>query len=485
MNRRTFLRRSAGMVSVIALQAWRALSSAADPTVAELARMLDGDVIVPGGTHYAAARALWDTRFDGLRPRAVAYCANAADVQRTLRWARGHGVHVVPRAGGHSYGGYSSGNGVVVADVSRLDGLAVAAGRATVGAGAKLIDVYAGLWQRNVTLPGGSCPSVGVAGLTLGGGVGYSSRMLGTTADNLRQLRVVTANGQLLTCDSSRHADLFWACRGGGGGNFGIVTELTFATHPVSTVSRYEIEWPWEQAEQAVAAWQGFAPHAPDPLFSVLDLIATDPSSPGARAHVVSAGQFFGTEADLASLIQPLASTGTPVRVLTRTLSYLDAVLHWAGCRDAGSCTDRRLTFKAKSDYVSDPLSADAVTRLVGAIAARQGQGLGAIYLDAYGGAINRVPAAATAFVHRDALFSIQYTAQWTGDAKQSLAWLGATHAGMRPFVSGFAYQNYIDPQLRDWQHAYYGSNLARLKAVKRKVDPNNAFRFPQSVPLR
>jgi len=474
VNRRELLHRAA----LLALPAWTNVVTATDPAVATLARTLEGEVVRPGTARYTAARELWDSRFDTLRPRAIAYCANAADVQRTVRWGRRYGVRVVPRSGGHSYAGYSSGNGVVVADVSRLDRITATGGTATIGAGARLIDVYSALWQKGVTIPGGSCPSVGIAGLALGGGIGYSSRLLGTTADALRRIRIVTADGRLLTCDASHNADLFWASRGGGGGNFGIVTELTFATHAVSTVSRYEIEWPWAQAEQAVAAWQAFAPHAPDELFSVLDLIATDPSAPGARAHVVSGGQFFGTEADLMSLIQPLAATGTPARVRTFTLSYFDAVLHWAGCRDAGACTDRRIAFNAKSDYVNTPLPAEGIKRLVAGIAARQGQGPGALYLDPYGGAINRVPKSATAFVHRDALFSIQYTAQ-----AGNFAWLDGVYAQLRPFASGSAYQNYIDPQLRDWQHAYYGSNLARLKAVKRRYDPRNGFRFAQSVP--
>jgi hypothetical protein len=383
----------------------------------------------------------------------------------------------VPRAGGHSYAGYSSGNGIVVADVSRLNRVKVSGSRATVGAGAKLIGVYDALSNHGVTIPGGSCPTVGIAGLALGGGIGYSSRRYGTTADNVTQLQIVTADGELLVCDGAHHADLFWACRGGGGGNFGIVTELTFATHAVSTVSTYSIEWPWPQAAEAVAAWQQFAPHAPDALFSVLDLIATGPSTLGSRAHVVSAGQYFGPESDLASLLQPLTSVGTPIRVTTQTLGYLDAVLHWAGCRDAASCTEPRSAFTAKSDYVAAPLSAAGIAALVDAVTARQGQGRGAFYLDASGGAINRVAKAATAFVHRDALFSIQYTS-----AGGSPAWLTNLYAQMRPFVSGFAYLNYIDPQLRTWPHAYYGGNLPRLRSVKRKVDPHGFFRFAQSI---
>ena len=175
-------------------------------------------------------------------------CADAADVQRVVRWGRKHHVRVVPRSGGHSYGGWSSGNGVVVADVSHLKRISVAGGRATIGAGARLGDVAGGLGKHGVAVPGGSCPTVGIAGLALGGGAGYSGRKLGLTSDNLRRLKLVTADGSLVVADATHHADLFWASRGGGGGNFGIATELTFATHPVSNVAVYSLEWPWEQA---------------------------------------------------------------------------------------------------------------------------------------------------------------------------------------------------------------------------------------------
>jgi len=191
VNRRELLQRGA----VLALPAWTRTVGAADPAVTALAHALDGDVVRPGTTRYTGARQLWDSRFDALHPRAIAYCANAADVQRTIRWGRTYGIRVVPRSGGHSYAGYSSGNGVVVADVSRLDHIASSGGTARVGAGTKLIDVYSALWHVGRTIPGGSCPSVGVAGLALGGGIGYSSRLLGTTADALRRVQIATADG--------------------------------------------------------------------------------------------------------------------------------------------------------------------------------------------------------------------------------------------------------------------------------------------------
>jgi FAD/FMN-containing dehydrogenase len=465
VDRRDFLRRSAGAAALTFLP--RSLD--VDRPVAALAKTLDGHVVVPASAGYDAARRLWNTRFDGLRPRAIVYCASSQDVVRVVRWARKHAIHVVPRSGGHSYAGYSSGNGVVVADVSGLHAVTFAGGLATVGAGARLSAVYSALAQHGVTIPAGSCPTVGIAGLALGGGVGYASRRLGTTADRLRRVHVVTADGELRRCDAAHERDLFWACRGGGGGNFGIVTDLTFATAPVSNVAVYSIEWPWSQAAQAIAAWQAFAPDAPDALFSVLDLIATGP--PATVPHVTSSGQYFGPESDLTSLLLPLTSVGTPTRVRTQTLSYLDAMAHWAGGK-------ARLSFAAKSDYVNTPLPQAAITALVNGVAARQSTGRGAVFLDAHGGAINRVPKGATAFVHRDALFSIQYTAQNGG-----ATWLARVYAQLRPHVSGFAYQNYVDPQLTTWQHAYYGANLARLRKIKRDVDPHGLFHFAQSVP--
>lgn len=465
MNRRDFLRRSAGAAALTLLS--RSLD--VDRPVAALAKTLDGHVVVPASAGYDAARRLWNTRFDGLRPRAIVYCASIQDVVRVVRWGRKHAIHVVPRSGGHSYAGYSSGNGVVVADVSGLHAVTVAGGLATVGAGARLFPVYTALAQHGVTIPAGSCPTVGIAGLALGGGIGYASRRLGTTADRLRRVHIVTADGELRRCDATHERDLFWACRGGGGGNFGIVTDLTFATAPVSNVAVYSIEWPWSQAAQAIAAWQAFAPHAPDALFSVLDLIATGP--PATAPHVTSSGQYFGPESDLTSLLQPLISVGTPTRVRKQTLSYLDAMAHWAGGK-------ARVSFAAKSDYVNTPLPQAAIAALVNGVSVRQSTGRGAIFLDAHGGAINRVPRGATAFVHRDALFSIQYTTQNGG-----ATWLAQVYAQLRPHVSGFAYQNYVDPQLATWQHAYYGANLARLRKIKRDVDPHGFFRFAQGVP--
>jgi FAD binding domain/Berberine and berberine like len=461
----------------------------------ELAQMLQGDVVVPSDSGYTRARVLYNTRFDGVHPRAVAFCESRLDVERTVRWARKHAVRIVPRSGGHSYGGYSTTSGVVV-DVSRLNKVSLdARKRAVVGAGTRLIDVYDKLWQRRVTVPAGTCPTVGIAGLALGGGIGFGARKFGLTCDNLVEATIVTADGQTLVCNASEHADLYWACRGGGGGNFGIVTRLVFRTHPVDRVATFTIQWPWADARHVVQAWQTLAPHAPDGLFSVLNLNAAGGGSP----QITSAGQFFGTQEQLESLIRPLVNAGTPTRVSVTSRTYMEAVRFWAGCTGTiAECHLQpqgqlgRATFKGKSDYANRPLSTRGIATLVGQIEsrARGGPGSGIVLLDSSGGAINRVAKGATAFVHRDDLFSLQYLSYWDVSAPSSVAnanlsFLRRFRGAMRPYVSGFAYQNYIDPELANWRHAYYGSNFNRLVAVKRRYDPRNVFRFRQSISTR
>jgi hypothetical protein len=202
---------------------------------------------------------------------------------------------------------------------------------------------------------------------------------------------------------------------------------------------------------------------------------------------VSSGGQFFGSEAALGSLIAPLVAAGAPARVTVGTLSYIEAIMHWAGCHPIEQCQVVPHTrFKSRSDYVNAPLSTAAVGTLLAAMEATQAStslGGAALIFDASGGAINRVHPNDTAFVHRNALFSIQYYSGWVGAGAGDLHWNRSLYAAMRPYVSGFAYQNYIDPELKTWKHAYYGSNLRRLSAVKREHDPRHVFHFAQSIP--
>ena len=491
IDRREFLQRAAtvaigaGAAGVVSGFRFDALSG----PFRELAREIEGAVVTPGSPAYQRDKVSVDSRFDGAHPRAIVYCQSAEDVEKTVRWAQKHTIHLVPRCGGHSYGGYSTTSKGVVVDLSRMHGVHVRNGIATVGAGARLIDVYAPLALHGLTVPAGSCPTVGIGGLAQGGGVGYAGRKFGLTCDNIVDLSLVTAEGRRLDCSAHENPDLFWACRGGGGGNFGIATRFRFRTHRVGEVSYYEVVWPWSDAARVVRAWQEFAPHAPAGLFSTLYLATNGTRGPGTQPFVSSGGQFFGSETELRSLIAPLASAGSPTLVTAGTLSYLEAIMRWAGCHPLEQChVVGHHRFKGKSDYLDVPLSSEGINTLLAGLEASQTSttlGGAALLFDAYGGAINRVHPAATAFVHRNALFSIQYVSSWAGRGAGDLRWIRKLYAAMRPHVSGFAYQNYIDPDLDTWQHAYYGSNLGRLAAVKQTYDPQGFFHFAQSIPTR
>src|SRR5579885_2702146 len=193
-------------------------ATATDNDWAQLASALQGSLIRSDNPRYLTALQLFDPRYDSVRPAGIAYCASATDVQTCLAFVRRFSVPFAIRSGGHSYAGYSTTTGLIV-DVTGMHAITVdaAGGTATIGAGARLIDVYAALAQQGMALPAGSCPTVGIAGLTLGGGVGVIGRKFGLTCDNLLSAQVVVADGRILTCDANHDPDLFWALRGGGG----------------------------------------------------------------------------------------------------------------------------------------------------------------------------------------------------------------------------------------------------------------------------
>jgi FAD/FMN-containing dehydrogenase len=467
----------------------------------QLAQSLQGTLVLPGSSQYPTALQLFDPQFDGVHPAAIAYCASPADVQKCLAFVHRFSLPLSLRSGGHSYAGYSTTTGLVV-DVTRMSGVSVntSAGTATIGAGARLIDVYAALAQYGVVIPAGSCPTVGIAGLTLGGGIGVIGRKFGLTCDNLLSAQVVLANGNVLTCDASHNADLFWALRGGGGGNFGVVTSFTFQTHPVSVLSLFTLDWPWSSAANVVDAWQRWAPQAPDELWSNCLLLATANKSAGPLVRVN--GVYVGDAGPLNTLLDQLVNrVGTaPTGRYVYTDPLLETMMVEAGCygKTVSQChlpTQNsqgqlsRAAYAARSDFFTSLLPRQAINAMVSAIANRQASTLadGGIGFDAAGGAINRVPANATAFVHRNALFSAQYTANWSAGDPASVVsanhtWLNNLWQSVRPYASGSVYQNYIDPDLPNWQQAYYGSNLSRLEQIKATYDPNNFFHFAQSI---
>jgi len=468
-----------------------------------LGKSLKGTLVRPGNAQYSTALQLFSARFDNVHPAGIAYCASAADVQTCLAFVRKFNLAFAIRSGGHSFAGYSTTTGLVI-DVTRMNTVTVnaGAGTATIGAGTRLIDVYGTLAQQGFVLPAGSCATVGIAGLTLGGGDGVLSRKFGLTCDSLLSARVVVADGRVLTCDSGHNADLFWALRGGGGGNFGAATSFTFRVHQVPSLTLFTLTWPWTSAVSVVDAWQNWVPQGPDELWSNCVLLTN--SNKAGNPIVEVNGVYVGGVGPLSSLLNQLTARigAAPATRYVSDASILETMLYEAGCssRTVSQChlpsqnpsgQLQRDTSAVKSDYFTHTLPRQGIQNLVNAITSRQSNsslGNGGIGMDSYGGAINRVAADATAFAHRNALFSAQYSASWNATDPASIVaanrtWQKNAWQSMRQYASGGAYQNYVDPDLSDWQQAYYGANLARLQRVKSTYDPGNFFHFAQSIP--
>ncbi|MEV8596614.1 FAD-binding oxidoreductase [Streptomyces sp. NPDC052012] len=462
-----------------------------------LARDLDGPLIRPGDATWPTAHRLYNTRFDTLKPAAVAYVQHADDIRTALTYARRHATPLTIRNGGHSYTGASSADNALIIDVSKLSTIRAARTTAVIGAGAKLIDVYRALTAKGTTIPGGSCPTVGISGLTLGGGHGVVSRAYGLTCDNLTAATLITADGKQLTATPTDHKDLFWALRGAGNGNFGIVTELHFKTHPAPQGVTAYLTWPWPKAAAVVKAWQDWAPTQPDEIWSSLHLAATPSRTPTLSIAAFS----LGTYTDLQNAVDRLAARiGTPAAsVSLRRRSYEDAMELYAGCSSFSEDAQchlpgttpgrspkgalRRETYAARSDFFDRALGEDAIRTLLSQLPTVRG-GSASIALTALGGAVNRVSPTATAFVHRRSRMLAQYLASWseTASGTPAQSWLTSAHKAMRPYASGAAYQNYPDPTLKNWRKAYYGQAAPRLAALKKQYDPTRLFTHPQAL---
>jgi len=456
---------------------------------AALRSAVAGQLVLPDSPLYERLRKPAIALFHDVRPQAVVTCGSPADVAETLAFARRYGLPVAPRSGGHSFAGRSSTDGIVV-DVSPMSAVDVVDGVVTVGAGARLGDLYATLDAQGLTIPAGCGPDVGIAGLTLGGGLGVLGRTHGLTSDRLLGARVVLADGQVVDCDSRHHADLFWALRGAGGGNFGVVTSLTFAGVPAPYVTTFHHVWPHEHAARVVDAWQRWSPNAPDRLAASLLVTAADDV---ARPPVLNVfGVLVGSETEAADLLGALTDLVgvAPVSAVAAAASYAEGKRYLAelGERMPGATFEHGHSF-SKSEFFDAPLPDGAVEALVRNLGSvrRSGQAR-ELDLTPWGGAYNRVPVDATAFPHRTARFLLKHAVVVEADASRrdreaARAWLDRSWGIVHPWGSGGVYPNFPDPDLPSWAQAYYGPNLERLQQVKAAYDPEGFFRFHQAIP--
>jgi len=480
---------------------------------------LTGRVIHRGEPGWERARRNFNARIDpqGVEPKMIVFVQNAADVRHALAYARANQLPFRVRCGGHSYEAYSLVKDGLVIDVSDMNHIVYdpATGHVAVGAGARCLDVAERLAAANRLLPLPTFASVGVAGATLGGGAGIASRKFGLTADNLVSARVVLADGRLLTANDTENSDLFWALKGGGGGNFGVVIEFTFRTHPARNVAVFRASWDWAKFAELVEAWQHWAPQVEDNMTAILDLRAD--------GHLVMFGQYtpdsneglYGLQATLELLIAQIPllkyASGTlrransvlrqlfaqvpPMKIEMglAPLSIANRLFAQINPRDPDWRRQLRAQqiFKSTSSFAFAPLPQEAIRTLRSALesspkrAGEKNYDQDMVRLLPGGGLPARQPSESSAIDALQAKVGLQYDAYWDDpeDNAVNTAWVEDMRKDLRPYTRG-AYINYHDSLIPDPLTSYYGTKLRQLVAVKAKYDPENVFQYPQSIPI-
>jgi FAD/FMN-containing dehydrogenase len=462
----------------------RPMQGRLDPrALTTLGTRLRGGLIRPGDASYESQRRVWNGSIDRY-PASIARCVDAADVATAMRFARTHGLLVAVRGGGHSFPGHSVCDDGMVIDLSSMKGIRVDPDTQTarVQAGVLLGELDQATQEYALAVPAGIVTHTGVAGLTLGGGLGWIMRKYGLTVDNLLSVDMVTADGDSVTASARENTDLFWGIRGGGG-NFGIVTEFEFRLHPLGPdVFAGPVFWPMEQAPKVLRFYRDWVADCPDELMTivvqrrVMDLPAIPRDLVGRHVIAVTAC-YAGPVEDGERVLRPLKSFGQPLLDLCQPKPYLvhqsmfdPGFTHgwWYYVR---ACDVAELT-----DDVID-IIAEHGRRIVSPISS--------IALWQMGGAVARVREDATSFSGRSAGFTFNingnsYTAEGF-DAERE--WARTYWSALAPYHSSVYVNFLMDEGEERVRQAYGPAKFDGLKALKRRYDPDNVFRLNQNIP--
>ena len=450
----------------------------------ELAAAMRGDLIMPGDPGYDQARAVYNGMIDK-RPAALVRCRDAADVVACVRFGREYGAEIAVRGGGHSAGGFGTWDDALVIDLSLMRGTTVSPQNHTVRAdgGCTLGDIDHATVAFGMAVPTGILASTGIAGLALGGGVGYLSRRFGLTADNLLAADVVLADGTLVTASESSHSDLFWALRGGGG-NFGIVTSFTFRCHDIGengVIIGGPVLYDLADAPAVMRWYRELLPSLPEELSGWLALLSIPPAPPfpeelwGRKACGI-VWCYTGAHDRAGEVLEPIKTYGSPLIVGLQPMPF--SMLQGA----FDELNPPGLQHYWRADFFNE--ISDAAIDVHVKYGARLPTGLSAMHLHPIDGAASRVPEDATAFAYRDGGWagvvlgvdpdpaSAPLISQWARDYWEEL----------HPTSAGGAYVNFLMEEGQDRVRAAYRGNYDRLARTKRRYDPDNIFHINQNI---
>jgi FAD/FMN-containing dehydrogenase len=431
-----------------------------------------GELFRPGDAGYDQARRIWNASIDK-HPAVIARCAGIADIVSAVHFAREKNLLTAIRGGGHNVGGRALCDDGIVIDLSRMKSAHVDPANRTVRVqgGATLADLDNETHAFGLAVPSGVVSKTGIAGLTLGGGVGWLIRKYGMSIDNLLSCQIVTAEGKILQASSSENDDLFWALRGGGG-NFGVVASFEFRAHPVATVVGGMVVYPRAAAHDVIRNLRDHMQTAPDELTAYAALL----HAPGGLPAVGVVVCYCGAEEDAEKVLAPLRGFGSPVVDAVERMPFpaMQAMM-------APTFPDGNQNYW-KSSMLRD-LPDEAVSTVI-EHANGMTSPLSMIVIEYYGGAAGRVPADATAFAHRNLPWDIVIAAHWTDPAESARHrnWARETEEALQPFAAQAHLLGALDAEGQDVINSAFGSNLPRLATIKGKYDPTNFFRVNQNI---
>ena len=439
---------------------------------------LSGIVVTPDDPEYKQARQVYNRAIQKF-PIAIVFCRNKRDVCNAVLWAQTNRVGIRIRSGRHNYEGYSVGNAILVIDVSHMNGVYIdgQSRTLTIGAGATNGAVYTAVAKAGLPFAGGSCPTVGVSGYAMGGGWNFFCRNWGMGCDWLEEIQMVNDKGRLLTANEHRNADLYWACRGGGDGNFGVIVSMKFRLPPtpgrITFLTLYKPNATAGDQEEYLNIWQQLLPGLDNRMTMRSSLFISEAEG---RA-IYTRGIFFGPPQEARKLLRPLVN-GVGLEVETRYVPFAEAV------DIIGSAYPESEMFQSTGRFVNRMLTQKQIGTAVSLLnALPEGQELIELGLFALGGRVSDVPSGATAFYFRHATYILQVQSVWTDPAfaDEGRAWVRRAFRTVEPMTMG-SFVNFPYAGIVDYEKAYYGGNIPRLRAVKRRYDPENVFRYPQSI---
>lgn len=435
---------------------------------------LTGRIVLPGDPQYNVARQEFNTFFNRF-PLVIVFAQETQDVVNAVRWARFWNVPIRLRSGRHNYEGLSVVDAGIVIDVSEMKRVEVDRkhGTATVQTGLRDFELYEILGSQGLVVPAGLCPTTGIAGFTQGGGQSSLSRPWGLAIDNLLEVEIVDANGNVLRANADQNDDLFWALRGGGGGNFGVCTSFRFRTRQIDTVAYARIDWELRDLAPVLRTWQNYTLPDADRRLTPLLTIAS-----GEESLLLMQGVFLGSAKELRCLLEPLLRAGSPQEVTIEEIPWLEAVSLIAATQPTSP-----EPFKSVGPFVDRLLPDEAIAKIQCFINNPPTSSV-SVFFHGLGGAVAEVPSHATAYFYRNALSNMSFYATWNTPegAGPGIRWVEDFRRAMLPFTRG-VYVNTPDLSIKNWPEAYYGGNFKRLTQVKAKYDPKNVFNYPQSIP--